>query len=149
MIKFKYSIFLFAILFGSCRVSKEVSSAEDLNDAIPNLIIQDNYKPAKDNGLFKIIKVNVNNDILTIYLQYSGGCKEHEFKLYTNKNYSKSNPPKLNLSLEHNTNQDFCKSIVLDTLVFDISKAKYPGKDKKYTVILILDGYPKEISYKY
>ena len=149
MIKFKYNIFLIIIIFTSCKTSKGVSSADDVKEIIPALIVQENYKPAKDNSLFNIGKVEVNKDLLKIYLQYSGGCKEHDFKLYTNKNYSKSKPPQLTLSIEHNANDDLCKSIVSDTLLFDISNAKYPGKDKRYTIKLILEGYPKEIIYKY
>ena len=149
MVKIRYNIFLIIILFSSCKASKNSSSVIVEGISFPALIIQDNYKPAKDNGLFNIISVEVKKDLLTLNVQYSGGCQEHEFKLYTNKNYAKSEPPKLTLSLEHNSNGDLCKSIVSDTLVFDISNAKYPGKEKKYTVNLLLDGYNKEIIYKY
>jgi len=132
-----------------CKTSKDVSSSTIVDPSISTLIIQDNYKAAKDNGLFKITGLELNKNLLSLNVQYSGGCSEHEFKLFTNKNYSKSEPPKLSLSLEHNTNGDLCKAIITDKIVFDISNAKYPDKDKRYTVILLLEGYEKEITYKY
>ena len=149
MINFIQSFFLLIILLGGCKTSKDVASSVDGGQSIPVLIVQDNYKPAKDNGLFNINQVTLNKNLITIDVQYSGGCAEHEFKLYTDKNYSKSQPPKLNLTLEHNPNGDMCKAIKSEQIVFDVTNAKYPGKDKKYTVILNLEGYKSDIVYKY
>ena len=149
MVNFRHSIFLALILLSACRTSKDVSSSVNENQSFPALIIQDNYKPAKDNGLFNVTAVSINKNLMTIDVQYSGGCAEHEFKLYTDKNYSKSKPPKLNLTLEHNPNGDMCKAIKSEQLIFDISNAKYPEKDKRYTVLILLEGFDKEITYKY
>ena len=124
MIKRIYITLIIALVF-SCSIQKDVSDIDSINDNITQLIVQENYKPAKDNTPFTIVQAQLNNNMLNIVVRYTGGCKEHLFKLYTNKIFIKSQPPKLNLFLEHNPNEDLCKSLVIDTLIYDISKAKY------------------------
>ena len=144
----KYFTIVLVMLF-SCSTGKGINNSVTDSKEIQKLIVQDNYKLPKDNSSFYIEKVQLNNNQLNITVKYSGGCKEHDFQLYTDGNFLKSYPPKLNLYLEHNSNNDFCKSLLRDFLVFDVQNAKYPGKENNYKVILLLDGFQKEIIYDY
>ncbi len=144
----KYYTIVLVMLF-SCSTGKDINNSISETKEIQKLIVQDNYKAAKDNAPFYIIKAQLINTHLTVIVQYTGGCKDHDFQLYTDGNFLKSFPPKINLYLEHNSNNDFCKSILQDSLVFDIQNAKYPGKENNYEVILLLDGFEKEIIYNY
>ena len=143
-----YWAIIFAFVF-SCSLRKDVSNLNSVNDTIPQLIIQENYKPAKDNYPFSIVEAKLNDNLLYIIVKYKGGCRQHIFKLYTDKIFMKSKPPKLNLFLEHNPNEDLCKSIVIDTIMYDISGAKYPDKDKNYTVEIMLSEYTQQLKYSY
>ena len=144
----KYSIIVLVMLF-SCSTRKGVNNSISQSKEIQKLIIQANYQVPKDNAPFYIEKAQLINNKLNVIVKYPGGCKEHDFQLYTDGSFLKSFPPKINLYLEHNSNNDFCKSLLQDSLVFDIQNARYPGKENNYEVILLLDGFEKEIIYNY
>jgi hypothetical protein len=42
-----------------------------------------------------------------------------------------------------------CKKLVLDTLVFEITKARFPEKSKGFRVEIGLNQYGNILSYKY
>jgi len=129
--------------------SQKTTGANTQKAYTPELIIQDNYKPAKDNHPFTIIDASIVKDNLTVVVQYGGGCREHYFKLFSSGAFEKKSPPKIDLFLEHNFNDDFCKKLVLDTLVFEITKARFPEKTRGFKVEIGLDQYKKILSYKY
>jgi hypothetical protein len=109
-------------------------------------IIQGSDYPSTDP--FTINNIEIEGDLLKIGVCY-GGCAQHEWTLLTNKFYKKSFPPQLGLFLVHNQHGDNCKRQDCDTLAFNISGAKYPGKDKEYTVIISLNNTDKKINYEY
>jgi len=74
-----------------------------------------------------ILNMQLNKDILTLEINYSGGCKEHQFKLYTNGEVENSN---LQLFLVDLQNEDFCKMLITDTLKFNLSNLKSVSKNK-------------------
>ena len=142
----KYYIIL-SMLIISCSTSNKIISKTQ--DKRQSLIVQQNYKPAKDNTPFKILDVDLKKNLLTIYLEYTGGCSKHLFKLYTDKIYKSTDPPKIDLFLEHNPNGDLCKSLIMDTMIYDITNAKFPEKEKNFSVELNLNEYSGKIIYKY
>ena len=103
----------------------------------------------KNDASYNISKANLNGDILSIIVEYSGGCKQHRWALIGSKSFMKSLPPKKGLFLEHNSQNDVCRKLITDTLLFDASTAKYPGKEKNYNVIFILNGYKENLVYNY
>lgn len=115
----------------SCKMCKNKDKTEttstDAQNVVTSIIVQNGYTKPETSALTDILKTEINGDILTIEVSYSGGCEEHSFKLYFNGNYKKSLPPKVNFELEHDPKGDACRSIVQKTLKFDISKAKYTG----------------------
>lgn len=140
----KKIVFIGFCVFSACGLNKKLPAP-----IIPELIIQDNYLPAKDNALFTVLSAKLNRDNLTIIVQYGGGCKEHYFKLFSSGLFEEKSPPRLKLFLEHDFNDDFCKKMVQDTLMFNVQNGKYPGEDGKFKVELELDQFSDVIQYKY
>ena len=85
-----------------------------------------------------------NGCCLYIEAGYSCGCKEHEFELYWNGSWNKTNPPSVNLNFYHNSNGELCEAYCLQKFMFSIEAVKYQGADK---IILNLSGYNKPITY--
>ncbi len=112
------------------------------------LAVDENFSAPAENGSFKVESLSIDGDIVTMVISYSGGCEEHEFELVTNKLYLKSMPPKLNLFLKHNNNGDACRKLVIDTLRYDVSPARYPSPNTK-EVVLMFNNTKEVLHYKY
>ena len=134
-------------LFG-CKV-KESSNKKQLTSSLKKVELLDNYIFPKNDASYNISKANLNGDTLSIIVKYSGGCKEHHWALKGSKGFIKTFPPKKGLFLEHDSQSDICRKLITDTLLFDASPAKYPGNEKSYNVIFILNGYRENLVYKY
>jgi hypothetical protein len=117
-------------------VTTTEEAAADQNDKTMMLVIDKTYSPAEASSL-KIKSVTVEGDLLSVVVSYSGGCKDHEFRLISNQRYMKSLPPQLNLYLEHNGNGDMCRELIEQTLTFNVAAAQYGGND---SVTLIVNG---------
>jgi len=77
---------------------------------------------------FKILNANIENNCLNIKLSYSGGCEVHEFIMtYTElpgfSQYSGT------LTLSHNAHGDMCKSLITNTICYDLTSLQQPGSD--------------------
>jgi hypothetical protein len=80
----------------------------------------DREKWKKDTHSITASRVEKSNLFLT--LTYSGGCKEHKFELVAwNYFVIKPNEIQADILLSHDSNSDFCKSIVKTELCFDLS----------------------------
>lgn len=109
------------------------------------LTSKDQIKELRNNQIF-INGMDVEtNDIISIQVTYSGGCKEHSFKLF---GFIDDNN-KIILTLQHNSNGDACKKIIKETLSFDFTPIKNEYQKLKDInnnfVILILKD--REIKY--
>ncbi|MGZ4061154.1 MAG: hypothetical protein ACXVPU_19135, partial [Bacteroidia bacterium] len=91
---------------------------------------------------YNVDSLAVNGDILSIFVNYGGGCKEHTFELVSDGMYSKSLPPQISVCLKHTNNSDNCRKLVMRELKFNISKLKYTGS--KTVTIKLVD---KQINY--
>lgn len=80
---------------------------------------------AATGSAYKLDSISLKGDVLSVYVNYSGGCKDHSFELVSNGMYAKSLPPQLSLCLKHTGNDDMCKKLVMQELKFDISKVRY------------------------
>jgi hypothetical protein len=100
------------------------------------IIIDANRKPVKPD--FRLLEMNSQADILTVVVQYSGGCEEHDFNAYFSGGWGKSLPPQAAISLEHlNPIKDNCRSMVKDTLKLNLKPLQYSGSNEvvvKWTV---------------
>ena len=72
-------------------------------------------------------RVSARNGLLYIYVQYSGGCRDHQFEAVTDGAWEKSQPPQLTINLRHNNGGDACREQINKTLVYDIKSISYPG----------------------
>lgn len=130
--KFFTYLLLAGLLFGmnSCKLCKKKEPVETIDkttEEISAIIVQKGFVKPESSAPFDLLKTSIEGNILTIEVSYSGGCNEHEFKLYFDGNYQKSLPPKVNFILTHDNKGDACRSIVEKTLKFDISKSQYTG----------------------
>lgn len=88
----------------------------------------------------------IEGDSLRLVVSYSGGCEEHEFELLTDKAYTKSAPPSLRLFLFHDAKGDACRSVVTDSLSYDLSPLQHPKSDSlKYH----LKGHERPLHHVY
>lgn len=71
-----------------------------------------------------ILSAGIKDNILIIRINYSGGCKDHYFGLYSLSVFDESFPVQLDMRLSHNGNGDDCDRIMYDTLYFDLTSVK-------------------------
>ena len=109
-------------------------------------IIIENQEPVKPD--FRVLEMTNANDILTLIVQYGGGCEEHDFNAYFSGGWGKSLPPQAAISFEHlNPNNDRCRSIVKDTFEFNLKPLQFSGS-KEVVVKWSVDS-EKQTIYKY
>ena len=109
-------------------------------------IIVANHEAGKPD--FRVLEMTNENDVLTVVVQYGGGCEEHDFNAYFSGGWAKSLPPQAAISLEHlNPNNDRCRSIVRDTFHFNMQPLQYGGAKE---VVVKWNINPKmETLYRY
>jgi hypothetical protein len=87
----------------------------------------------------------ITGDLLTMRINYSGGCKEHYFNLFSNGKYTLSTPPEVKLFLDDTTRTDNCRQFKEELITFDISGLKHPSQKK--VVLKMDDGYNLDYTY--
>ena len=98
--------------------------------------------------LIQITGVTVSGNNMSIDVNYSGGCEEHNFQLIGSENIAKSLPPIRSVKLVHNANGDACRKLEERTLVFDISDLTYK-QEAGSVIYLTLDGWKDRIEYRF
>lgn len=145
------------VVLGGCKNGKDTATttdsksntAEEPTETIattPQVIIDPAFTPPKDNDSFTFQSISLTDSILTMVINYSGGCEEHNFELISNGMYAKSLPPQLNMFLKHDGNNDACRMLIIDTLVYDVSPTKYGSGQE---VILRLNNTKETLRYHY
>lgn len=66
-----------------------------------------------------VLQASLDGDVLTLEVEYSGGCVEHEFYLSTNGSFLESMPVQLATVLSNPT-EDSCDGIMRRTISFDL-----------------------------
>jgi hypothetical protein len=147
----KHHLLFFAILaiaFLSCHnksMTKENNSPDNSRlpeEPVKKATIDPNTDMAVTGTPYKVDSLHLNKDTLSVFVNYSGGCKKHFFQLISNGMYAKSLPPQLDLCLKHSDNEDLCKKLVMQELKFDVSGLKYKGSNS-----VILKIGEKKIKY--
>ena len=125
-------------------VDTAIDAAEKaVEQAVEQPIVKMGYEASTDP--FTIKTARIEGEMLIIEVSYSGGCKEHDFQLFTDGMLMKSLPPKQTYFLKHAANADFCKKMVHDTLRYDLSGIS-AGNAKELKIILA--GYKEEMILK-
>jgi hypothetical protein len=146
---------LFSIVFCSaCHKKIALNSDKNKNTAVASnensnkikkLIVDLNVDINNVGSEYVIDSVKINNDILSLFVNYSGGCKTHIFELYSNAEYAKSLPLQTWVCLKHINNDDACRQLISEELKFNISQLQYKGQN---TVIINI-GNKQKIAYSY
>jgi hypothetical protein len=137
-------------LLMSCNCKKKTADKNAKNETAMNAVkVQPGYVAPAENDPFTIDNAVVDGDNLVLYVSYSGGCKTHVFEAFASDVYMKSMPPKIGVFIAHENNEDLCKAVVSDTLTFDLSTIKYPGKTSDYTVVVNVNNWKGDLVYKY
>lgn len=130
--KIKLSFLLgISFLAFSCHSIKKNSTNNNQTKGIP-VIIDSSFSVDNKNMRMNILNMQLNKDILTLEINYGGGCKEHEFNMYTTGAMVNNN---IQLFLVDKQNEDFCKMLINDTLTFNLSNLKKLSKNKLYITI--------------
>lgn len=153
---FTLIILLSVALFLSCH-KKEISTTTNKASSKSTLVNNNNTPIIKDaivdpsadltntGAAYTIDSLKINGDILSLFINYSGGCNEHTFELFSNGMYAKSLPPQLSVCLRHTNNGEACRELINQELKFNVTKFRYPGKN---TVVLKL-GDKQRITYTF
>ncbi len=126
-------------------ISSFAQKAKEENSKAIKAEIDKNFVPNTDLN-YGIDSVKLSGDILTMYIKYSGGCKNHKFSLVSNYHATKSSPPQIEVHLVNDTNGDKCFNITPKTLKFDLSPYRY--EDQKAIVIKLDNNKKFKYSYK-
>lgn len=145
-------IILFIVLISACHKKTLVRSSKKNNTTVSAVndvskikdVIIDPLTNMNDTGASYIIdSVKVNNDIISIFVNYSGGCQTHSFDLHSNGAYGKSLPPQVSVCLKHISNNDGCRQLISEELKFNIAKLKYQGQK----TVIIQVGNKQRVYY--
>jgi hypothetical protein len=128
---------------GKNQSAKSGSADKNITAIIKNAIIDPETDLMDKGAAYNIDSLKINGDILSLFINYSGSCKEHSFELYSKGMFAKSLPPQLSLCLRHNSNDDACRELINKELKFNIINLRYPGKN---TVILKI-GEKQRVTY--
>lgn len=127
--RFLILLSVLSVGFGACKNTEPLvgkAKKEQPTSNVKDIIIDANRQPVKPD--FRVLEMTNANDVLTIVVQYGGGCAEHDFNAYFSGGWAKSMPPQAAISLEHlNPDNDRCRSIVRDTFQFNLQPLQYAG----------------------
>ncbi len=121
--------------------NKPISNAST-GDETKAVVIDATFDISATGAMYTIDSMKITGNILSIMVNYSGGCKTHEWELISNGMYEKSLPPKVAVCLQHKNNGDACRELVTKELKFNIAKLKSPNS--KTVIVKIGD---KQIRY--
>ncbi len=121
-------------------------NAGSVPSSIPYVMVDKELDRTLTNASFKVVSWTVEEEITTVVVNYSGGCKTHRFNLYSDAKYTKSIPPQLHLYLRHENHGDACRRLIRDTLRFHLAPVRYPGQK---ALILKLNNTQKTVRYPY
>jgi Fe-S cluster biogenesis protein NfuA len=126
-----------ALLFSctACKTKQPTVKEETGLDDMYSAVVDDNSFITVDPAYvfkgvgdpFTVQDMQVKGDTLYVQVQYSGGCKSHEFKMITTGQFYKSLPPQLPLYLTHVGNGDNCRSLRSEKLKFNLKPLLHPS----------------------
>ena len=106
-----------------------IVNAENVSSQQPIILDDDLYqKASRDPFTFGSFTSNksyeLDKDMLKLFVQYSGGCEDHEFLLIGPNGFLESMPVQINVLLSHNANNDLCEAYLSEELMFDLKPLK-------------------------
>ena len=104
-----------------------------------------------------IREAEIEGDVLSLRVQFGGGCRTHDFYLVASSLFMESEPPQVNVLLSHDGHGDLCRAFLTEDLAFDLGPLKRkdlegftgaPGTESG-SLILRLEGHDEPIRYDY
>lgn len=141
------AVMITPLAFMACSTVNKASKSKT-DPVIDKIQIVESGEIDSSTDPYIVQSLKIQDSILEIEVCF-GGCAEHDWKLVTSRRYKKSLPPQLDIYLIHDQHDDPCKRQDCQTLYFDISDAKYPGKTEDYTITLNLSKSNKSVNYDY
>ncbi len=138
-----FSIFAISILLVACNNTKEVLDIDPIEVQKAQI-----GEVTQESDAVTITGAKLEGNILSLNIEYSGGCKDHSYDLIGSEAVMKSMPPKRAVNLIHHSNGDSCRELVSETIKFDI-RALAMAQTNGSEIVLMLDGYKESISYVY
>jgi hypothetical protein len=120
----KRILYLTVLLFlFSCHAQKEFGRYQKPVASCKPMLLLAEEANAIDTDPYQLDSLAVSADCLEVFVTYSGGCGGAEFELYYTNKVMYSMPPQTTLFMDFK-DDDPCRSIVQDTLHFDLSEFK-------------------------
>jgi hypothetical protein len=147
IVKYFFIASTLLLVAATCKTSEQLKPEED--NSIPQTSViytselTQDMRSAGQSEPLGIESVEITGNQMSVGVKYSGGCKVHDFKLIGHKMLSKSLPPIRSVKIIHNSNEDDCREIIEEVLIFDISNLAFDKEE----IIFMLDGYSDRISY--
>lgn len=103
---------------------------------------------------FRLNSAVVNGDVLTLVVDYSGGCRDHEFTLTAPRSFQESDGSvQLAITLIHDANGDRCEANPTEQLRFDLRPIERLYQESftrdSGTVYLRLAGHSGPLVYRF
>gem|GEM_PF-843384 len=106
-------------------------------------ILQENQWSVLKMDSYRMDSVYVDGDTLRLKVSYSGGCRDHTFKLWKLPPNALV-PPVVELLLDHDAQGDRCEAWLTRWLAFSIKPLRINGKQE---VTLMMRGSPEMSAY--
>lgn len=133
-------------LVSSCHSSKKTTKTiEEADDICESMTYNSNAVNNISTDYYTIDTVFINNNCLNIWVSYSGGCGDSDFKLYYSNRVKESMPPKTSLKLQLFDN-DPCRAIVQQKLFYNLSF--FDDYADGEGILLQLSGTEKSVMYR-
>lgn len=135
------------MLLASCNTSKKVEKRNSIDSENICNSMTFNSQPVNkiSTDYYTIDTLFIIDNCLNMWVSYSGGCGDADFKLYYTDRLVTSIPPKTTLRLQL-TDNDPCRAIVQQKLYYNISF--FEDYAKKSGILLKFAGSNKSILYK-
>lgn len=138
-----FFLFMVLLLGTQCKSTRPVQSGFYSEK---ELIIDYNMElPEETDSQFEIYDVSIHDGKLSVYVRYHAGEILDDFELLTNGLITKTYPPMVPLVLKRNPRSSERTKLVMEELIFDVSKARQWADDQ---IIFRLLGYPNVIIYR-
>ena len=97
-----------------------------LDQSVILLVNEEEYRRFEHNDIdpFGIDSLSVINDSLLVYVNYGGGCNEHDFYTFGSLAWMESSPPIMPVTIVHDGHLDFCLAFIHETLQIDLGPVK-------------------------
>ena len=94
--------------------------AKGTTENVIRLVALELYDPIPSDP-FTLLDASISGDILSLTVQYGGGCADHEFSLVGPLTIAEGDPTPIPIFLQHRANGDMCEALLTETITFDLT----------------------------